>query len=195
MVALVNRASLALVSFVGSIAACSAVVPAARASADAPTTVTTYAPALPRGVAERSGACWTDSSVAARPDAFRCAMGDVIVDPCFSVPSHDGVVVCGANPATGAVGFPLRIDEPLPARTPPRRARPWLLLLADGRVCAPFAGARPRVGAKFAEWYCASSATPSRTTLVTDLERGATWIASVHDASGAHRVVVRRAWE
>lgn len=198
-----THAGKGLALVVVGLAACTVAAPRARAASDSPaptpaTLVTKFVPALPAGVAARAGSCWTQSIASSREDAWRCAMGDAIVDPCFSVAGRTDVVLCGEDPATGELGFPLRLDAPLPARTgEPGHARPWLLLLASGESCAPFTGTTPRAGDEYARWYCAVG---SRTTgLVTRLERGRTWRAVHYAAAGrAERpktVVVRQVWE
>jgi len=169
-------------------------------SSEPDTIVTKLAPAIPAGVPERTGSCWTQSIASSRDDAWRCRMGNAIVDPCFSVPGVSGVVACGANPATGEAGFPLRLDAPLPARIPETGpVRPWLLLLADGEVCAPFTGTMPRVGAEHAQWYCGKPGSASSGSYVSRVEPDRTWRATHYDESGeAARgapMAVRRVWE
>lgn len=105
-------------------------------------------------------------------------MGNMIVDPCFAPTSGEGVVVCGANPATGEPGFALRLTKPLPSDvvTPSSTAEPWLLRLQDGEVCSPFTGTVPVVGTEEARWSCTRG-------LLTAVDRGTTWTVKWYPAS------------
>src|SRR5215831_8642310 len=56
------------------------------------TQVITFRPAVPTGK-RRSGDCWTESIAVDRPEAWRCAAGNAIYDPCFTVADLPNAVV------------------------------------------------------------------------------------------------------
>jgi len=185
--------------------------PAAPSPAARSTTVVTFTPALPTG-APREGECWTRSIAAPRDGAWRCRMGNEVVDPCFSVPTQPGTVVCAPDPVTGDPGFPMRLTKPLPADVPAPSvaATPWLVRLADGQTCRPFTGTVPFVDGQAARYYCGTSASGRPVGLVTTIDdRAAPWTATWYPASagggspstaptaGAHPLVVAvtNAWE
>lgn len=174
----------------------------------APTRIVRFVPELPPG-SPRDGKCWTRSVAAPRIGAWRCMLGNEIVDPCFSAPSGGDTVVCGADPATRDPGFAVHLLEPLPSgAVVPATAAPWLMLLANGQVCAPFTGTVPMVDGKEARWSCADASTRARPGLLTTIDEGTTWTAEWYPASEgrspAHpspatvpheRVVVTDVWE
>lgn len=92
----------------------------------------------------KHGFCWMNSSMVARPDAWRCMFGNAILDPCFSVGAPD-MVICGADPVRNEAGFFLRLTEPLPQipilQPPPVNA--WIIELEDDKVCKPYTGTMP----------------------------------------------------
>ena len=102
------------------------------------------------------GKCWTGSIAAPRPDAWRCMIGNEIVDPCFS--SRDrNFVICNPNPPKGYPGFRLRLTEPLPRSETPVQSGydgGWLVELVDGTLCRPATGASFEVKGKVAGYYC-----------------------------------------
>jgi hypothetical protein len=184
---------------------------AAPAPAARSTTVVTFTPAVPTS-APRDGECWTRSIAAPRDGAWRCRVGNEVVDPCFSVPTRPGIVVCAADPANGDPGFPLRLTKPLPADVPAPSVSPapWLIRLADGQTCRPFTGTVPFVDGRAARWYCGDAASGRPLGLITAIDdRTAPWTATWYPASAgggspstapkaaAHPLVVAvtNAWE
>lgn len=174
----------------------------------APTRIVRFVPAIPSGTPS-DGKCWTRSVAAPRVGAWRCMLGNEIADPCFSPLSGGDTVVCGADPAVQDPGFAVHLLEPLPSdAVVPATAAPWLLLLANGQVCAPFTGTVPMVDGKEARWSCADASTRARPGLLTTIHEGTTWTAEWYPASEgrspAHpspasvppeRVVVTDVWE
>jgi hypothetical protein len=169
-------------------AACAAEPPAPvapTAAAGRSTTVVIFTPSLPTG-APREGDCWTRSIAAPRDGAWRCRMGNEIVDPCFSVPTPQGTVVCAPDPATGDPGFALRLTKPLPAGLPAPSVAPapWLIRLADGQTCRPFTGTLPFVDGQAARWYCGQAPSGRPVGLVTTIDdHAAPWTATWYPAS------------
>lgn len=106
------------------------------------TKIINYAPPqdLPKNI--KDGDCWTSSLAAPyRQDAWRCMVGNMIYDPCFSLP-QDGYVLCDYDPSTGNAGFQLKLDKPLPQPDShqdlplPANAPGWLVELQDGTFCS-----------------------------------------------------------
>jgi hypothetical protein len=122
------------------------------------TKVVTYVPEVPAGAA-RSGSCWTPSVAVLRAGAWRCMVGNWIQDPCFSVASLTGSVVCGANPAARKSGFVMKLDKPLPSTPPAASSKrwPWILELADGTVCEKMTGTMAAIGGESVGWGCSDS--------------------------------------
>jgi hypothetical protein len=94
-------------------------------------------------------ACWTGSIAAPhRGDAWRCAAGVHVYDPCFEI--GDDRVLCEPNPVTGEPGLPMTVTfgDRGQLLTPPDEAF-WLLELTDGSYCRPLTGTRfaaPQIG-------------------------------------------------
>ena len=82
-----------------------------------------------------TGSCWTGSLAnPGRPDAWRCASGSRIYDPCFMAGIQPPAVACLQTPwATETVL--LTLEEPLHIPADPAAMlaqQPWALELADG---------------------------------------------------------------
>ncbi len=86
------------------------------------------------------GSCWTGSIGLPRPDAWRCMVGNEILDPCLESPKGANVpLVC----VTGTTAVRLRLTKPLPekyANGPEKQFFPWRLVLRGGDVCERFTG-------------------------------------------------------
>jgi uncharacterized protein len=160
----------------GGATATAALPAAATATAGITATqVITYTPGPPTGE-PREGNCWTNSLAVWREDAWRCAVGNAIYDPCFS---QAGSVICGANPTTTTVSFPLTLTEPLPAPEAPQEAanHAWLVELADGTVCEFATGATGGVGGERFNYLCPSPNPGQYVVILGDLRPGAVWLA------------------
>jgi hypothetical protein len=130
-------------------------VPPSAANAPAAsqaTQVIPYAPPVPASSTPVvRGSCWT-SSIAApfRADAWRCAVGNGIQDPCFQIAGSTSTLLCGIDPNDPASSktFVLSLTKPLPpssgsSATPPGSDWAWLVELQDGTLCTPFTGTLP----------------------------------------------------
>jgi len=128
------------------------------------TQVITYiAPAPASSTPVIRGSCWV-SSVAApsRADAWRCAVGNGIQDPCFEINGSTSTLLCGVNPddPESSSTFVLSLTKPLPAPDVISASVlgnwGWLVKLQDGTLCSPFEGTRPFDAAgEVAEYGCA----------------------------------------
>jgi hypothetical protein len=153
-------------------------VPSAAAPTTAAITATqviTYTPGPPTGE-PREGSCWTNSLAVWREDAWRCAVGNGIYDPCFS---QDDSVICGANPTTTTVSFLLTLTEPLPVPEAPQDTanHAWLVELADGTVCEYATGATGGVGGERFNYLCPSPNPGQYVVILGDLQPGVVWMA------------------
>lgn len=90
------------------------------------------------------GYCWTGSIADERSDAWRCLVGNVIHDPCFSDPAVRTWVACADTPFARRV-LRLNLTKPLPRKQANRgsagHGQPWALKLPGGTVCTAFTGA------------------------------------------------------
>ena len=103
----------------------------------------------------QEGYCWTNSLMVARNDAWRCMIGNLIQDPCFSI-SHDaGHVICGASPVRDTAGFLLKLTKPLPEITNPDiPLEPWLIELVDASICTSRTGTLTFINNKPLKYSC-----------------------------------------
>ncbi|MGO9020783.1 MAG: hypothetical protein ACLQVJ_20780 [Syntrophobacteraceae bacterium] len=132
-------------------------LPAMHASGQA-TKIIKFMPDAPsRGV--REGKCWTRSIAVPRSGAWRCMIGNEIVDPCFASADRK-YAVCSPNPARGEPGFRLKLTEPLPRSDVPAQSMTseyksgWFVELADGTIWRPMTGTSFEVQGKSANFYC-----------------------------------------
>lgn len=107
------------------------------------------------------GSCWTGSIADERSDAWRCFVGNVIHDPCFSDPRVHGWVACAVAPFGRRV-LRLNLTKPLPRkqanRGRPGRGDPWAVKLPGGTVCTAFTGATFLYRGLRASYGCTSKA-------------------------------------
>ncbi len=117
----------------------------------AATRVIAYVPPIPASsTAVENGSCWTNSIAAPfRSDAWRCAVGNGISDPCFTLSGSTGTLLCNVDPVDPASTstFVLKLTKPLPQAQTPQGLPPsnwaWLVELSDGTLCSPFTGTLP----------------------------------------------------
>ena len=86
------------------------------------------------------GSCFSGSIGLPRPDAWRCLVGNELLDPCLESPRGPSVpLVCVAD----RIAVRLRLTKPLPASMRNGRERSffaWRLVLRGGDVCERFTG-------------------------------------------------------
>jgi hypothetical protein len=208
-----HRRALAITAtliFSGSISPALAQAPVSQLSMGK-TEIVDFVPSAPTGDT-REGSCATKSTVAfTRPDAYRCAVGNEIHDPCFRVPPIGDQLVCDVNPALKTSGFLLKLIKPsLPQPSHVARSRaPWILKLGDGSICETMTGTLPAVNGQPARWSCAvhvrDQVRPAG--VITTLEPGKIWMADRYPESAiatpgqpsdkveAEKVPVKMIWE
>ena len=149
---------------------------AAPAVAAPSTAVNTFVPQIPGGKV-RSGNCWTGSIADPRPGAYRCMLGNEIMDPCFRSPRAN-VVVCGADPVIPQAGFAVSVTKPLPPTSaPPGPVRPWIVVFASGIACRPFTGTMLGYKDTSVSYACPPSPTGFMLGLLDTIKPGTTWTA------------------
>lgn len=174
--------SLALEMLVPLVAVAAGQAAATPAAAPDPvrTDVRLFVPAGPGGLnvglavtAREEGSCFAGSSAAAtRGDAWRCGVGNGIVDPCFAdpfmAPGDGGVLYCAESPFAGDV-IELTLTEPLSAEggnepVPLQGGDqagilPWALELANGEQCTLLTGATAPIAGLRLNYGCESGAS------------------------------------
>jgi hypothetical protein len=103
----------------------------------------------------RSGMCIANSEIVPLPTAWRCGVSGEIYDPCLT--AVDGAtIVCGADPASGAPGFNLILESPLPVANVPQRAFPGALQfqLESGAICSWNSGDSIQVEGRRVNYIC-----------------------------------------
>ena len=167
----------------------------ARGTNTPATQVIAYAPpALTSSTQVEEGSCWTNSIAAPfRADAWRCAVGNGISDPCFEIPGGNDLL-CGANPASpdATSSFVLQLTQALPTVQVPQGSIPqnwaWLVELSDGTLCSPFTGTLPIAqGGISANYGCAPSVPGGEGLYIFgDMDSSSSeWTASVGTLSAA----------
>jgi hypothetical protein len=183
-----------------------------------PTTMPTYIPTFtlnqtlestqvivfhPKGVPtqERTGSCWEGSIFLNRVDAWRCTSGDIIYDPCFSLPGNSQAVICYISPLDNSTSFKLNLTEPLPAHWPISTNSAWtnsawVFELADGTNCRILGGATAAFGGKRVNYSCTDG-----WYVLGDLQKGKVWIAQKIRLSSdfssiveSVQVLIRKVW-
>ena len=140
-----------------------------------PTKVVNYNAAGMKGKTV-SGYCWTSSNASPRSDAYRCMIGNSIMDPCFKISAK--VVNCPQN-LVANTGTIIALPKPLPQGNPKAAPKPWTFQLAGGSGITCNAGtgtvignypfycqgnlvcAVPATSAKFPQTYMSQCGTPS----------------------------------
>jgi len=168
-----------LVATIGMILAVLMLCSATRA--ESATQVVTFRPAIPKGL-PIGGSCWTGSIATDRPGAWRCKANERIYDPCFSVLSAPGIVVCQDDPF-GKQGVALQLTKPLPAAEKTRcKDCVWALDLADGSTCTVAGtGTLAMVAGQPLRWGCSNPTCSGNECpeigIVGDLKPGRVWVA------------------
>jgi hypothetical protein len=186
-------------------AAGSALSPPPSAPAQpARTQVIAYAPwssagALASGisaVSTQSGACFSTSSATTAPGAYRCAVGNLLYDPCFAdATSGAGEVACPVpdNPDSVVV-IKLTSPLPAPATSPGFPIIPWLLVLANGQECGTITGTGGILGGKDESYGCSGGSVyglPNQNEATWQV----TYAPSGAPASAMTQVAVTKAYE
>jgi len=126
------------------------------------TSVTVFHAFTPTGeptipVRHASGSCFTGSLATSRADGWRCLVGNVLYDPCFSSAAAPGVVICpNQNPARGTE---IRLTKGLPSAqanggSASAAGRPWAIELFDGAHCVLAGGATAVVHGVRLNYFC-----------------------------------------
>lgn len=111
-----------------------------------------------------SGSCWTGSLAVVSSDAWRCAAGNAIYDPCFSSFSFKPTdVACMNSPWTGIVLMhltkPLPTSQGHPNTNENAPTADWALELSNGAHCVLITGTIGVLGGVWLPYYCSSGAS------------------------------------
>ena len=147
------------------------------------------------------GSCWTSSALALRPDAWRCTMGNQILDPCFSTGADNyRVVACPRSAIHSVRGTRLRLSSRLPwamahRRVPLSARDPWWLRLTSGNYCWLNGGATAAVDGLRANYGCTAMSdwlwgSPNRRSSPWRIGAGG---IQVHSRYELRRVYIRTA--
>jgi hypothetical protein len=107
-----------------------------------------------------SGECWTQSLVTSRSDAYRCMVGNSILDPCFAPRiAHPQALACASDPFSNRIVM-LRIKKRLPSPNSTTQwlqphNQPWGLRLTNGDECVFATGATDAVHGDRLNYACA----------------------------------------
>ena len=125
------------------------------------------------------GQCFAGSTANPRSDAWRCAVGNLISDPCFSDPKVVSWVACPENGSpfgTGVIRLALARSLPksLGNHGSPGQGNPWAVKLSGGQVCTfltgatfAFHGQRVNYGCTVKVFLAGSPNRSSRTWTIT----------------------------
>lgn len=121
---------------------------------------------------QASGSCFASSAAALRADAFRCMAGNLIMDPCFTIPGNSSAVICVRDPQDPSTFVQFNLTQPLPAAGPTASPpQPWFLKLADQSSCGVLTGATGAVNGQRLNFGCTSGwdllGTPTQDTVWT----------------------------
>lgn len=132
------------------------------------TMVSTFAPAGFDATSTVSGSCWTGSIAAPRAGAYRCSVGNGILDPCFRL-AGGASVACPTGDPGAQQGTVIRLTKPLPAgntaRPSPRH--PWYFTLLGGGACGAMTGTLVSAHDPYGCLVPASAAAPQRSLYCT----------------------------
>lgn len=192
-----------VVALVAALAVIAVAVAAGSAGARLRTQATVFRAFTSTGVPtiptrSKSGHCFSGSLTINRSDAWRCLVGNFLLDPCFSSAAAPRVVVCPNLAVNG--GTEIHLTRKLPKRfadtgSPSLRHQPWNIQLGSGRHCAFVSGASSVVGGKRLNYFCGRHSKdglwgfPSR--------RAQPWtilIAPVRAHRLTRRAAIRHAW-
>jgi hypothetical protein len=142
------------------------------------------------------GSCWTSSLSEARPDAFRCFVGNYIYDPCFANETiSTNFVLCPLYTPMSRV-LRINLTKPLPSNRgggDPTRTTPWAIQLQSGKWCELITGATGEIAGMRINYGCTGGAiligNPRRTS-----PNWTIFYAPSYKAGQYRPVVIRSAW-
>jgi len=142
------------------------------------------------------GYCWEGSIADGRSDAWRCFLGNSILDPCFSRGrSSKPYVVCPAAPWSTRVTL-LRLSKPLPLSNSNKGSRaavwPWGIVTSNRQRCLVVTGASGQIAGQWISYYCESGGS----LLGKPNRHAPTWTIFFAAKSSSHptRIAITDAW-
>jgi hypothetical protein len=105
------------------------------------------------------GYCWTGSLASDRADAWRCMVGNEIIDPCFSSAKAGGIVLCSANGSWSSSLLEVELTKKLPSKyankgKPSTSGLPWALLTTADWKCELDTGATTAIHGMRLNYFC-----------------------------------------
>jgi hypothetical protein len=143
------------------------------------------------------GYCWTGSIAADRSDAWRCFVGDLIYDPCFSSSADPGYVACPY--VSLRKGILVKLTKKLPHKFANHHKasvsdRPWLIETASGRRWLFATGATAVIGGRRANYFRSGSTAALWGLPNRHLEPWKIYWAPLSARRLTKRVGIRHAW-
>jgi hypothetical protein len=106
-----------------------------------------------------SGTCFTNSIVIERTDAFRCTVGNSLLDPCFSTSPTQ--VACPTGGPWTNMAIVVNVPS-LPSTSGINNqgtsGEPWAIELADGAKCEGISGATNEIANQRLAYDCSNGA-------------------------------------
>ena len=141
-----------------------------------------------------SGSCFTGSSAIGRSDAWRCTVGNNLIDPCFATGAAQ--VLC---PADGPWGSGLLVNLPsndlsnaLPDKDQGMEQLPWAIELDNGWKCLALTGATTVIDGQRLGYGCSNGAglygKPHRSSSVWTIN------AAAAHANAISLLPIKQAW-
>ena len=174
---------------------------APASAASTRTVISTYSPWSSSGALSSSvhvtkavsGSCWTSSIAVDARDAYRCASGRYIFDPCFAASHQHGIVACAQSPWSDVVMIHLSAALPYVTSRPRNPSLVWALQLANEVRCVVGTGTGVTVAATTLDYFCSPgdgwSSAPDRTR-----RHWTVMFAATNHAASLNRVSVLAAW-
>jgi serine/threonine protein kinase len=108
-----------------------------------------------------SGSCFTSSSAVARADAWRCTVGNNLVDPCFETGAEQ--VLCPIGGPFGGTGLLVNLpsndlSNQVPNKDSGTKGLPWAIELDNGWKCLAFTGATNVIDGQRLGYGCSNGA-------------------------------------
>jgi hypothetical protein len=137
------------------------------------TKVIAFHPAGSSNLSVKGNCDMGESAALDRADAWRCAAGNIIYDPCFSSKAHATSVICDASPLK-PVGITLKLSKPLPTHAAAHGNQAWFIKLGDGTNCSFLTGATGAVSEQRLNYGC----TNQNYILGSPEQQGKLWFAT-----------------
>jgi|GEM_PF-3311480 len=112
-----------------------------------------------------------------RQDAYKCAVGSIVYDPCFASQDRKSVI-CHMNPLSEDK-FVINLSSALPEQkiSVVKENWAWFVELEDGTICSPYTTNKPLINNEEAFYGCKAKVKGDLDVLIKDLIIGEIWTA------------------